>query len=173
MANTFLIAEGKRVGKSLCEPNLAGTAREILSSAHAGGCEILLPVDAVVAEKLAAHAASRVVQANDVAEEDMILDLGPSSIKHVVSTLDLSKALLWNGRSERSRSSRSTRVLSKLRRQRQNSRGAGSCCRWLAAATPWPPSTPPGSRDVFPSSLRRVVLSSSGSRENHCLASRS
>ena len=97
MANTFLFAEGKRVGKSLCEPDLAGTAREILSSAHTGGCEILLPVDAVVAEKLAAHAASRVVQVNDIAEEDMILDLGPSSIKHVVSTLDRSKALLWNG----------------------------------------------------------------------------
>lgn len=97
MANTFLFAQGKRVGKSLCEADLAGTAREILSSAHTGGCEILLPVDAVVAEKLAAHAASRIVQANDVAEEDMILDLGPSSIEHVVSTLGRSKTLLWNG----------------------------------------------------------------------------
>jgi phosphoglycerate kinase len=97
MANTFLFAQDKRVGKSLCEADLAGTAREILSSAHASGCEILLPVDVVVAEKLAAHAASRIVQVNDVGEEDMILDLGPSSIEQVVSTLGHSKTLLWNG----------------------------------------------------------------------------
>jgi phosphoglycerate kinase len=85
------------LGKSLCEADLAGTAREILSSAHTGGCEILLPVDAVVAQKLAAHAASRIVQVNDVGEEDMVLDLGPSSIEQVVSTLGHSKTLLWNG----------------------------------------------------------------------------
>jgi phosphoglycerate kinase len=97
MANTFLFAQDKGVGKSLCEADLAGTAREILSSAHTGGCEILLPVDAVVAQKLAAHAASRIVQVNDVGEEDMILDLGPSSIEQVVSTLGHSKTLLWNG----------------------------------------------------------------------------
>jgi phosphoglycerate kinase len=97
MANTFLFAQDKGIGKSLCEADLAGTAREILSSAHTGGCEILLPVDAVVAEKLAAHAASRIVQVNDVGEEDMILDLGPSSIEQVVSTLGHSKTLLWNG----------------------------------------------------------------------------
>ena len=97
MANTFLFAQDKGVGKSLCEADLAGTAREILSSAHTGGCEILLPVDAVVAQKLAAHAASRIVQVNDVGEEDMVLDLGPSSIEQVVSTLGHSKTLLWNG----------------------------------------------------------------------------
>jgi phosphoglycerate kinase len=97
MANTFLFAQGKRIGKSLCESDLAGTAREILSSTDTAGCEILLPVDVVVAEKLAAHAPSRVVQVNDVAEEDMILDLGPSSVEHVVSTLGRSKTLLWNG----------------------------------------------------------------------------
>jgi phosphoglycerate kinase len=97
MANTFLFAQGKRIGKSLCESDLAGTAREILSSTDTAGCEILLPVDVVVAEKLAAHAPSRVVQVNDVAEQDMILDLGPSSVEHVVSTLGRSKTLLWNG----------------------------------------------------------------------------
>jgi phosphoglycerate kinase len=97
MANTFLFAQGKRIGKSLCESDLAGTAREILSSTDTAGCEILLPIDVVVAEKLAAHAPSRVVQVNDVAEEDMILDLGPSSVEHVVSTLGRSKTLLWNG----------------------------------------------------------------------------
>jgi hypothetical protein len=79
----------------------------------------------------------------------MILDLGPSSIKHVVSTLDRSKALLWNGRSERSRSSRSTRVLSKLGRQRPNSRGAGSCCRWPAAVTPCRPQRRRGHETFF------------------------
>jgi phosphoglycerate kinase len=97
MANTFLFAQGKRIGKSLCESDLAGTARKILSSTNTAECEILLPIDVVVAEKLAAHAPSRVVQVNDVAEEDMILDLGPSSVEHVVSTLGRSKTLLWNG----------------------------------------------------------------------------
>jgi phosphoglycerate kinase len=97
MANTFLAAQGKAVGKSLCEHELAATAREILAKAKAQGCEVVLPVDAVVAEKFAAHAPSRVVPVDAVGDDDMILDIGPASIEHVVSVLARVKTLLWNG----------------------------------------------------------------------------
>jgi phosphoglycerate kinase len=97
MANTFLAAQGRRIGKSLAERDLVATAREIVAAADAKGREILLPTDAVVARKLEAHAPSRVVAADAVGEEEMILDLGPRSVEHVVSALARSKTLLWNG----------------------------------------------------------------------------
>jgi phosphoglycerate kinase len=97
MANTFLAAMGKPVGKSLAEHNLAPTARAILSKAKAKGCEIVLPVDAVVAQKFEANAPSRVVGIDDVGAEDMILDIGPKSVEHVVSVLARMKTLVWNG----------------------------------------------------------------------------
>ena len=87
MANTFLAALGKEVGKSLAERDLAGTARDILAKAKARGCEIVLPVDAVVAQKFEANAPSRVVPVDAVGPDDMILDIGPRSVEHVVSVL--------------------------------------------------------------------------------------
>jgi phosphoglycerate kinase len=97
MANTFFAAQGKAVGKSLCEHDLAGTARDILAKAKAQGCEIVLPVDAVVAQEFKANAASRVVPVDGVGSGDMILDIGPRSIEHVVSVLARVKTLVWNG----------------------------------------------------------------------------
>jgi phosphoglycerate kinase len=97
MANTFFAAQGKAVGKSLCEHDLAGTARDILAKAQAQGCEIVLPVDAVVAREFKANAASRVVAVNGVGSDEMILDIGPRSIEHVVSVLARVKTLVWNG----------------------------------------------------------------------------
>ena len=97
MANTFLAAQGKNVGKSLCEHDLATTAREILAMAKSKGCEIVLPVDAVVAKKLVAHAPSRAVAIDSVGGDDMILDIGPRSIEHVISVLARVKTLVWNG----------------------------------------------------------------------------
>ena len=97
MANTFLLALGKPVGKSLAERDLAGTAREILDKAKAQGCEIVLPVDAIVARKFEAHAPSRVVGVDAVGGDDMILDIGPRSIEHVISVLGRIKTLVWNG----------------------------------------------------------------------------
>ena len=97
MANTFLAAQGKPVGKSLAEHDLAGTAREILAKAGTAGREIVLPVDAVVAQKFAANAPSRVVGVDGVGPDDMILDIGPRSIEHVVSVLARVKTLVWNG----------------------------------------------------------------------------
>jgi phosphoglycerate kinase len=97
MANTFLAAQGKPVGKSLCEQELMPTAREILAKAKAAGREIVLPVDAVVAKKLAAHTPSRVVAVDAVGAADMILDIGPRTVEHVVSVLARVKTLVWNG----------------------------------------------------------------------------
>jgi phosphoglycerate kinase len=97
MANTFLAARGKPVGKSLCEHDLAATARDILAKAEAAGREIVLPVDAVVAQKFEANAPSRVVGVDSVGSDDMILDIGPRSVEHVVSVLARVKTLVWNG----------------------------------------------------------------------------
>jgi len=97
MANTFLAAQGRPVGKSLCEHDLADTARQILAKAEARNCEIVLPVDAVVAKEFKAHAASRVTAVDAVAADEMILDIGPRTVEHVVSVLARVKTLVWNG----------------------------------------------------------------------------
>jgi phosphoglycerate kinase len=97
MANTFLAAQGKQVGKSLAETDMLDTARKILADAKGKGCEIVLPVDAVVAQKFEANAPSRVVSVDAVGADDMILDIGPQSAGHVVSTLSRCKTLVWNG----------------------------------------------------------------------------
>jgi phosphoglycerate kinase len=97
MANTFLAAQGKDVGKSLCEHELAGTARDILLQAAARKCEIVLPVDAVVARKFEANAPSRIVAVDQVGADEMILDIGPRTVEHVVSILGRVKTLVWNG----------------------------------------------------------------------------
>jgi phosphoglycerate kinase len=97
MANTFLAAQGKAVGKSLCEHDLLGTAKEILAKATSRQCEIVLPVDAVAAKKFEANAPSRVVSVDAVGADEMILDIGPRSIEHVISVLARAKTLVWNG----------------------------------------------------------------------------
>ncbi len=97
MANTFLAAQGKAIGKSLCENDLMPAAREILAKATSLHREIVLPVDVVVAQKLAAFAPSRVVAVDEVGPSDMILDIGPRSIECVVSALARAKTLVWNG----------------------------------------------------------------------------
>src|ERR1700730_14759980 len=75
MANTFLAAQGKNVGKSLCEPARAGTARDILGQAKVRTCEIVLPVDPVTARMLQANAPSRTVSVDHVGADEMILDI--------------------------------------------------------------------------------------------------
>ncbi|MEW6438973.1 MAG: phosphoglycerate kinase [Pseudomonadota bacterium] len=97
MANTFLAAQGKRIGKSLCEMDLANVARQIVADAAAEDCEIVLPVDAVVAQKFAAGAPSRVVSIDEVGEDDMILDIGPKSVARVEALLEKTRTLVWNG----------------------------------------------------------------------------
>jgi phosphoglycerate kinase len=97
MANTFLFAEGKGVGKSLCEKDMADTARSIMAEAQKGSCRIVLPVDAVVAKELKAHVQTRVAHIDHVAEDEMILDIGPKSVVAVEKLLGEIKTLVWNG----------------------------------------------------------------------------
>ena len=97
MANTFLAAQGKPIGKSLCENDLIGNARDILAKAKSLNRDIVLPVDVVVAPKLEANAPTRVVGVDHVGADDMILDIGPRSIEHVVAVLGRAKTLVWNG----------------------------------------------------------------------------
>lgn len=97
MANTFLAAGGKQVGKSLCEKDLLDTARTILKNAAAGSCRIVLPVDAIVAHEFKAHAESKVVDVDHVGADDMILDIGPKAIDTVSRLLKEVKTLVWNG----------------------------------------------------------------------------
>jgi phosphoglycerate kinase len=97
MANTFFAAQGKAIGKSLSENDMLITARKILADAKATGCEIVLPVDAVVAQKFEALAPSRVVSVDTVGADDLILDIGPKSTDQAIATLARSKTLVWNG----------------------------------------------------------------------------
>ncbi len=97
MANTFLAARGLKVGKSLCEHDLVATAREIEEKARAAGCEIMLPVDALVAREFRANPGHRVVPVGEVAADEMILDAGPLSVAVVVLKLDSVRTLVWNG----------------------------------------------------------------------------
>lgn len=97
MANTFLAAQGKAVGKSLCEHDLADTAREILEKAKVAGCEIVLPVDALAATEFKAHAAHRIASVDDIKADEMMLDAGPASIDNVIARLKTAKTVVWNG----------------------------------------------------------------------------
>ncbi|WP_029059416.1 phosphoglycerate kinase [Stappia stellulata] len=97
MANTFLAAQGKAVGKSLCEHDLADTARTILGEAETAGCEILLPTDAVVAREFRAGAANETVSVDAVPADAMILDVGPQTVSAVKAAIDAAATLVWNG----------------------------------------------------------------------------
>ncbi|MEJ2373967.1 MAG: phosphoglycerate kinase [Pseudolabrys sp.] len=97
MANTFLLEQGKPVGKSLVEKDLVDTARKIMDEAKAAKREIVLPVDVVVAQEFKANAPSRVLDTDKVDGDGMILDIGPKSIEQVCSVLARSKTLVWNG----------------------------------------------------------------------------
>jgi phosphoglycerate kinase len=97
MANTFLAAQGNAIGKSLCETDLIPNARDILAKARSLNREIVLPVDAVVAQKFAEHVPTQIVSVDKVGEADMILDIGPASVKHVTDILSRTKTLVWNG----------------------------------------------------------------------------
>ncbi|MHA6344622.1 phosphoglycerate kinase [Roseivivax sp. CAU 1761] len=97
MANTFLAAQGLDVGKSLCEHDMTGTAREIAQKAAETGCEILLPRDVVVAREFKAGAPHEVVKAEDCPAEAMILDAGPDSVAHLVEVMERAETLIWNG----------------------------------------------------------------------------
>jgi len=97
MANTFLYAQGVDIGKSLCENDMADEARDIMERAAAAGCEVVLPVDAVVAAEFAEGAANETVPVDAVPTDKMILDVGPASIDDLKQRLAHCKTLVWNG----------------------------------------------------------------------------
>ncbi|WP_170343952.1 MULTISPECIES: phosphoglycerate kinase [Ruegeria] len=97
MANTFLVAQGISVGKSLAETAMKDTAAEILAKAKGTGCQIVLPRDVVVAETFEANAPHQVLPADQCPEDGMILDAGPESVAAIIEIFDKSKTLIWNG----------------------------------------------------------------------------
>lgn len=97
MANTFLVAKGFEVGKSLAERDMAQTALSILAKAAEVGCTIHLPVDVVVAREFKAGAASEVVSVDDCPPDAMILDAGPATVDDLVAVFAEARTLIWNG----------------------------------------------------------------------------
>jgi phosphoglycerate kinase len=97
MANTFFLAKGIEIGKSLAEPDYAKTALEIMHAAKERSCEIVLPHDVVVAARFEAGAPSKVVTAIETPKDEMILDVGPKTIAHYTDVLSRCETLLWNG----------------------------------------------------------------------------
>jgi phosphoglycerate kinase len=97
MANTFLHAQGIKVGKSLCEKDLAPTALRVMEKAEAANCAIILPVDAIVAYHFEANAPSHAYGLDAIPADGMILDVGPQSIERVKSAIDDAATLVWNG----------------------------------------------------------------------------
>ncbi|MBM9593981.1 phosphoglycerate kinase [Roseitranquillus sediminis] len=97
MANTFLAAEGIDVGRSLAEHEMASTVRKIMAAADEAACEILLPVDVVVAHELKPGVETRVVSADACPADQMILDAGPRTIDKITAILAEARTLIWNG----------------------------------------------------------------------------
>jgi len=97
MANTFLAAQGWEVGASFCEHDLVGTARQIMGEAGARGCELLLPIDVVTAERLEAGAPSQVRAPGEVGASERILDAGPATVARLEAAIDGAATLVWNG----------------------------------------------------------------------------
>ena len=98
MANTFLFAQGVDIGGSLAEKDMADTARNILAEAEAKGCEILLPIDVVVATEVKPGVETRTVLAREpIGEDEKILDAGPLTVEKLVKAMALSRTLIWNG----------------------------------------------------------------------------
>ena len=97
MANTFLVAQGVAIGRSMQEPELHETARNILTRAAQIGCEVILPQDVVVARRLASNAAVQTVPVNAVPIDAMILDLGPATVQDVIRRIPDWRTMVWNG----------------------------------------------------------------------------
>ena len=97
IANTFMAAAGLKIGTSLCETEMIATARRLLDRAHAHGADIALPIDVTVAHERAAGAAARGCWAAEVADDEMILDIGPATIERYARILASAKTILWNG----------------------------------------------------------------------------
>jgi len=97
MANTFLFAQGWEVGASYCEKELAETARGVMAFAAARHCELLLPIDIVVAERPTPGAAARLRELGELDDHERILDAGPKTVERLCKAMDEAATLIWNG----------------------------------------------------------------------------
>lgn len=97
IANTFLLAQGLPIGKSLAEADLVEDARRIMAKIKAKGGEVPLPTDVVVAKQFAADAPATIKNVADVAEDDMILDIGPESAQKLAQMMQTARTIVWNG----------------------------------------------------------------------------
>jgi phosphoglycerate kinase len=97
IANTFMLAAGLPIGKSLAEPNLLDQAKEVIEAMKARGAEVPIPTDVVVAKTFAADAPATVKAASDVAADDMILDIGPQTAQKLAQQLKAAGTIVWNG----------------------------------------------------------------------------
>ena len=97
IANTFMLASGQRIGRSLAEPNLVNEAQEIIDLMKARGAQVPLPVDVIVANELAAMARANCVDANAVSADDLILDVGPKTAANFAALIAKAGTIVWNG----------------------------------------------------------------------------
>lgn len=97
IANTFMLASGLRIGKSLAEPDLVEQARSVIQAMKARGAEVPIPSDVVVAKTFAADAQATLKNANEVADDDLILDIGPQTAKKLAQQLKAAGTIVWNG----------------------------------------------------------------------------
>ena len=97
IANTFMKAAGLPIGKSLCEEDMLDTARRIMADARARGAEVPVPVDVVCAKAFAEDAVATVKAARDVAEDDLILDVGPQTARRFAELVHGAGTIVWNG----------------------------------------------------------------------------
>ena len=97
IANTFMLAAGLNIGKSLAEPDLVGEAKAVIEAMKARGAEVPIPTDVVCAKSFGAHAVATVKQASEVADDDLILDIGPDTAKRLAEQLKAAGTIVWNG----------------------------------------------------------------------------
>lgn len=97
IANTFMLAAGLKIGKSLAEADLVGEAKAVIEAMKARGAEVPIPTDVVVAKTFAADAVATVKKATDVADDDMILDIGPETAAKLAAQLKAAGTIVWNG----------------------------------------------------------------------------
>jgi len=97
IANTFMLAAGLRIGKSLAEPDLIDQAQAVIEAMRARGAAVPIPVDVVTAKSFAADAAATVKDASDVADDDLILDIGPKTADLLAAQLREAGTIVWNG----------------------------------------------------------------------------
>jgi phosphoglycerate kinase len=97
IANTFMLAAGLKIGKSLAEPDLLGEAKAVIEAMKARGADVPIPKDVVVAKRFAADAEATVKKANEVADDDLILDIGPETAAKLAAQLKQAGTIVWNG----------------------------------------------------------------------------